>query len=124
MFVNKLNIQTGRYFNDYTMFLHKSIGEEKEFELFKSYIINKYGNDVFELFLNNVKPSYIKRTTGQDFVETYMPCLKKMQYYDEISNEDKIKMLKQLPVTGYIMCTFDWQSTKQGHTYWRNIYYK
>ena len=85
-------------------------------------MIEKYGHDAFELFLNNVKPLYVIRTAEQEFIEKYIPYLKKMQCY-EISKEAKIKMLKQLPATGYIMSTFEWQYTKQGHNYWRNIYY-
>lgn len=125
-FRNKGEKITGRFFNDYTMSIHKAIGEDKSFEIFEKYIITEYGQPILDRIIDNMSINYMK-IYSDTFIEKYL----KEEFenlndkiYEKLTKKEKINLFKQLPATGYMMSMFNWSSTTQGHEYWKYIYYK
>lgn len=92
------------YCNNFSIYLTKSlISVDESMEIFKKFLTDNYGKDVYKNYMQNISNKFIDENT-----------LRRITIEEEGG-------IRKLPIGGYLYYAFHWEETGQGHDYWDKI---
>lgn len=105
------------YINDLAYDITEKISYDKSLELFKNFVIKKHSEKTWNNFLNYISAKFIS--------DNFIPYVKGHSYVSKykviLEGKTNEEIIKQLPITCYMMHAFHWSETPQGNDFWRDI---